>query len=245
MHSLLLLEISIVLLNCFYTQGLICPTDGLFSNPTDETTFYICSNSYPYLLNCPNGLIWSDEEKICQYPQNVLSTDKFEDIEPNGNVLLTDDGRVAKYISTKSEFTEVRGQRLYSSGTHKIHLKIDQIFDGEYGSWMFIGIISSKTRPYGSSHMSQSSYGWTIWENNKNMVYLNGRGEYNYRNYDNDIKTHDELILTIDCDKKQIRLWNNRTNKQYVIDQIDYAPLPWQLHINLGIKNDQIRILRS
>nr|DAA34695.1 TPA_inf: salivary mucin [Amblyomma variegatum] len=43
----------------------------LFANPNDCSTFYICSQGKPVLLECPKGLLFNDATKTCDYAYNV------------------------------------------------------------------------------------------------------------------------------------------------------------------------------
>ena len=59
-----------------------------------------------------------------------------------------------------------------------------------------------------------------------------------------EIKTNDVLQLTFDCEKRQIELFQERTNKRHTLAvNIDKAPFPWQLLLVLSRNNDSVRIL--
>ncbi|KAL7041988.1 hypothetical protein ACKWTF_000982 [Chironomus riparius] len=53
-------------------SNFICPIgDGNFKNPTDCTTFFICSNWYPHLFYCQPGLYYDEVCDCCDY-QSVV-----------------------------------------------------------------------------------------------------------------------------------------------------------------------------
>jgi hypothetical protein len=43
----------------------------LLPNPKDCSSFFICSNGVPIKLNCPAGLHFNDQLKVCDWPQNA------------------------------------------------------------------------------------------------------------------------------------------------------------------------------
>lgn len=46
--------------------------DGNYKDPAETTNGYItCSNGITYHMPCPEGLVWNDKAKICDYPHNV------------------------------------------------------------------------------------------------------------------------------------------------------------------------------
>jgi hypothetical protein len=57
--------------------------------------------------------------------------------------------------------------------------------------------------------------------------------------------TGDEIILTLDCDNKQIQLQHHRTKRlaQLSVD-LDKCPFPWKIVIRLQSAGDCVRILQ-
>ena len=43
----------------------------LLPHPTDCSKFFSCSNGNPIELDCPAGLHFNDELKVCDWPQNA------------------------------------------------------------------------------------------------------------------------------------------------------------------------------
>jgi hypothetical protein len=52
-------------------SGFTCITDGLFANPDDQHSFFHCSFSTPFLMQCPATLIWSQDKNSCDWNTNT------------------------------------------------------------------------------------------------------------------------------------------------------------------------------
>lgn len=166
----------------------------------------------------------------------LISPDKFE--KTCDNVQILENGFVAEHNGPNGH-AEVRGFTKYSRGTHKISLKIEKM---ENNLWMFWGIISQNTETINNSYSSTSAYGWA---KNPKQVYLNGKNNEGYNNYQGDIVENDILHLILNCDSQIIELENERTKEKYSIPiDLSVCPFPWQLHINLHSSKDRIRILK-
>ncbi|CAF1063100.1 unnamed protein product [Adineta steineri] len=162
------------------------------------------------------------------------SSEKFEKVCGNAHIL--ENGLVAEHDGTAST-AEIRGFEKYSTGIHKISLKIEKLSNNQ---WMFWGIISQNTAAKNDSYSSKSANGWTSTK----QVYLNGACNNGYNNYLADIVENDILYLTLNCDRQIIELENERTKQKNSIPiNLRGCPFPWQLHINLCYSNDRIRIL--
>jgi hypothetical protein len=48
-------------------SGFICITDGLFANPDDKHSFFQCSFSTPFLMQCPATLVWNQDKYSCDW----------------------------------------------------------------------------------------------------------------------------------------------------------------------------------
>ena len=162
--------------------------------------------------------------------------------EVNGLATIDDSNLRIKHADNDLKFVYCRGQQLYSQGRHTTRFKIEQ-GSGSYN--IFIGICSS------SIGLRQIIYNLAVvagWFSNSE-VWLHGRCNNNntskvngYRN--DDIKINDIFELTIDCDKKQIELFHDRTNKRQMIN-VDpvKAPFPWHILLALRRRGDCVRIL--
>ncbi len=83
---------------------------------------------------------------------------------------------------------------------------------------------------------------WSTYNN----ISLNGIIHVRYNEYKTDFEINDILELIIDCNRKIIRLINQRTkniNEIYV--DICKCPFPWQINLGLYFKDDRIRILST
>ena len=150
-------------------------------------------------------------------------------IEENGQVAIHDNS-----IDT----TEIRGRNIYSTGCHKIRLRIEQ----STNRWTFLGINSKLTPLQSQSHSCSSSYGWS----SNHAVWLNGEPKLHIPNKRIDMKNGDIINLIIDCDNLLIMIINERSEVQHELSvNIDYCPVPWQLHVVLQEPNSRLRILRE
>ncbi|CAF1358038.1 unnamed protein product [Adineta steineri] len=175
---------------------------------------------------------WLQRLEIMTDPIN--SSEKFE--KGCDSVHILENGLVAEHNETEIA-AEVRGFTKYSTGTHKIGLKIEKMTNN---NWMFWGIISQNTATQKNSFSSKSSNGWAMFK----YVYLNGEYSVGYNNYQGDIVENDILYLTLNCDSQTIELENERTKqKNSIAIDLNDCPFPWQLHINMYNSNDRIRIL--
>jgi len=134
---------------------------------------------------------------------------------------------------------EARGRGEYSSGQHRFRFQIE-VYNSS--KWIFIGIISKDTSMQSNSYGSSSSYGWA----GGSQVYLGGVQQGGYKNFKDDIEQNDIMELFCDCDKRIIRLTNERTKSVHELPiDINKCPFPWQIHVNLHYQNDCVRILAS
>ena len=180
-----------------------------------------------------NDGTWLQRLEIMTTPINP--TEKFEKV--CGNIKILENGFIAEHDATTGH-AEVRGFTKYSSGTHRIHLKIEKMTNN---NWMFWGIISQNTAMQINSYSSTSANGWAKVSK---QVYLNGKCHDGYSNYQGDIVENDILHLILNCDDRVIELENERTKHKYSIPiDLTGCPFPWQFHINLHGNNDRIRIL--
>ncbi|CAF3087959.1 unnamed protein product [Rotaria sp. Silwood2] len=192
------------------------------------------------LLTPSNVMLQKVSNEIWLQPMVVMtaslnSPDKFD--KASDNIKILENGFVAEHDGT-TDHGEVRGFKTYSTGTHKINLKIEEM---KNNNWMFWGIISQSTAMQHNSYSSTSANGWA---KNPKQVYLNGVNNEGYNNYQADIVKNDILHLTLNCDSQIIELENERTNQKNSIPiDLNRCPFPWQLHINLYSSNDRIRIL--
>lgn len=49
-----------------------CPSDGMFPNYYDCSTYIHCTNGIQYVQPCPEGLIWNLEGGYCDWPENTV-----------------------------------------------------------------------------------------------------------------------------------------------------------------------------
>jgi hypothetical protein len=155
-----------------------------------------------------------------------------------GNVKIEDNGQVITAHSNDS-YSTVRCQGDYSSGQHTFCFKIEHM---SLNNWMYFGIVSKNAPLQASSYNTSTTFGWIT----NNHVSLNGFLQGGYNNYKSDMVQNDTLELFLDCDRRMIRLTNERTsNKHEIPVNITGCPFPWQLSIGLYYQNDRVRCLSA
>jgi len=169
-----------------------------------------------------------------------ITQEKFSKVI--GSVILDDDGLIAKHANNDWNYEYVLGEQFYSEGRHTILFKIEQ---SGIPYNIFFGCISSEAIQSRISVKSPFTVGWFGF----NQVYQHGirNDNLNLHGYNsNVIAANDVLYLTFDCDKKQIELFHEDTNKRHILSvNIEQAPLPWQLLMMLTDKDDCVRIIST
>jgi hypothetical protein len=167
----------------------------------------------------------------------AITQDRFSTVI--GSVILDDEGFLAKHTADDWNYEYVLGEQHYSKGRHTILFQIEQ--NGTPYN-IFFGCISSQAIQNRISIKSMLTVGWFGY----NQIYQHGiRHDNPQHGYNsNAFATNDILHLTFDCEKRQIELFHEDTNKKYKLRvNITKAPFPWQLLMILTDKDDCIRIL--
>jgi hypothetical protein len=167
-----------------------------------------------------------------------ITQDRFSKVI--GSMILNEGGLLAKHTNEDWNYEYVLGERLYSQGRHTIQFKIEQ--NGTPYN-IFFGCISSQAIQHRISIKSSFTIGWFGY----NQVYQHGirNDNPNLHGYNsNEFATDDLVQLTFDCERKQIELFHEDTNKKHVLEiDITKAPFPWQLLMVLTDKDDCVRII--
>jgi hypothetical protein len=134
------------------------------------------------------------------------------------------------------ERKEIRGKNKYSSGCHKIRLRIESPFN----ITLLWGINSKATTLRSQSYSSKSAYLWC----NNNCTYSNGSSQSNTSNPRIGMNKNDIITLIFDCNNREISTINKRTNTKHELTvNIDNSPFPWQLHVNMNHVKECVCIL--
>lgn len=167
----------------------------------------------------------------------VIQPDELFD-RTSGNIRVEDDGQVIVH-SQWSDHSSVRGKREYSSGQHRIRFQIEELSSDQ---WAFFGIVS-KTAPIKAISIATPTAFGLAGQNGicQNGIYQNT----SKHSYTSDMDTNDKMELFIDCDRKVLRLTNERSWNSYELPiPIDQCPFPWQILLGLCCSaGDRIRIL--
>lgn len=155
-----------------------------------------------------------------------------------GSTLKIEENGFVVVLIDKDGHCEVRGRNSYASGINIIKFRIEKMLNNQ---WISFGVLSKSTPMASNSYNSPSFYGWG---QNTSQTFLNGSLQDGYAGYDGDIKEKDMIELIINCDAKNIQLFNHRSNKRYEIP-IDSSKcsFPWKLSVNLINVNDRVRII--
>jgi hypothetical protein len=170
---------------------------------------------------------------------NGVLTDYFERIV--GSIQIIEDGRVAVHGQTNQN-AAVCGRCEYSSGQHQFRFNVQQSSGHGYFS---CGIVS-KSAPMESLLLNSSSY------NNMHDGYYNNSRFFSARNDQNlsyftdhyrSTQTNDMIELVIDCDRRIMRLTNERTCQTQDLNvNLNTCPFPWQFFVTLSNANDRVRL---
>jgi len=166
--------------------------------------------------------------------------EKFLDVL--GPVILENEGYLAKHTGPPWNYAYIRGHLLHYRGHHTHRFKLEKC---HLPYRIFIGCMSSETAFEQDAFKSFSTVGWF----GNNQVYEHGRcssncKKYNYNTYL--IQINDVLRITFDCDKKQVKLFNERLNTLSTIKvDINKTPYPWRLLMVMLHEGDCVRILTN
>lgn len=159
----------------------------------------------------------------------TLPCEKFEKIV--GAISLSKDRLTATCNDRHWNGSTISGTNIYSTGVHSIRFRITK----KGRNNLFFGIKSSLKEANPWNHKTPFAYGW--WEipidnNEKNPP------------KDSNIRTNDEVTLTLDCLYNQIQFEHHRTNR-YIDETIsnEQCPLPWKIAIVLYSPGDSVTIL--
>jgi hypothetical protein len=177
-----------------------------------------------------------DDAPLVRNISFVLKTinERFERVFDDKLRIVEDGEAVINGGSTG--WSEIRGTNEYSSGCHKIRLRIERVFD----AGGFFGINSKATPLKSLSFSSKTACGWS----SNNCINSNGLYMEKSSGHRIEININDIITLIFDCDKRKISMINERTNVRHGISvNIEDCPFPWQLHVNIGDAQGCIRIL--
>ena len=151
-----------------------------------------------------------------------------------GAASLSEDGLRAAYLDHIGSHGSTCGVTLYSSGVHSIRFQIV----GDWGHYFFSGILTSLQEITARAFETPSAYGW--WDFESRVVHGEvgrlGKGDF--------IEKDDELILTIDCDRRQIQLSHHRTNTDdHLSIDLQVCPFPWKFLVGFDWRGGCVQLL--
>jgi hypothetical protein len=211
------------------------PNICIDENETSKSIIHLIRLRDQQKHRSPNFAVKSLQHRISAIEKSRSSSnERFDEIF--GPAIITEGGLVVTCCSDSIfSYSIIYGADRYSSGTHRIHFRIDKIGDLR----LFFGITASSVKMTRASTRDKSLYGWC----DLNKVVENGERQ---KSADSKvIRMGDEVTLTLDCDNRQIRLQHHRTNRllQLYID-INNCPFPWKTVVELPSEGDSVRILQ-
>jgi hypothetical protein len=159
----------------------------------------------------------------------------FERFRTSPDVRLTDNDRRYEKISQKDGWQCVFGILNYSTGIHRIRLKLEKCIMNT-----LIGICSRNKPPKDSPFYNKpTTHGWFTHD----YVITNGHGQGSHPIWP-PVNENDILELTINCDEKSLSILNERNQAQNSMEvDINQAPFPWCLLILHYDKDNQISLV--
>ncbi|CAF1123926.1 unnamed protein product [Didymodactylos carnosus] len=162
---------------------------------------------------------------------SILRREKFSEVF--GAATVSEDGLVATYLGPWIGDSSICGINLYSSGTHHIHFRIVEKFYRP----PFFGIISASQTMVERLLESPSTNGWSSFD----FPVINGKDERVGR--DKIIQSHDEVTLTLDCDRQQLFFKHHRTKRLLHLPiDLRECPFPWKMLVVLRRRGDCLRL---
>jgi hypothetical protein len=185
----------------------------------------------PHLSSVSNQRSAENNHIIC-VETPVLTHEKFHHFL--GRVALSEDGLLATCLGTYWDGSNVYGTRLYSSGRHEIHFRIEN----KGSNNLFFGINTTSYDMPLQTLTSSYVYGW--WEFDQAIESVSGHRVHTDRN----IRAGDDVTMILDCDDRQIRLGHHRMNMiTHIPVELEKCPFPWKILVTLRSPGDSIRIL--
>jgi len=176
-----------------------------------------------------------DTSTTTSVPQEVQSEQEVEHFqtEAASDVQLTDNHRRCEKITQRPDWQAVFGTLNYSTGIHKIRLKLEK------GSFdIVLGICSRNKQPTGPYFYDKpTTHGWFI----NGYVVKNGQNPRPgwFQVY------HDEILeFIINCTEQSLSIRNEQSEKQDSMQvNIAEAPFPWCLLVLLHYKTNRVSLV--
>ena len=193
---------------------------------TDEMIGEYHHSSIPLIKIVDPNPSWTLDQSL-----SALPDEKFEKFV--GAITLSKDRLTATCSGSHWNGSNISGTNLYSSGIHSIRFRI--LKKGRNN--LFFGITSSLKDSNPWNRKTPFAYGW--WE-------IPFTADEKHLPKNSNIRTGDEVTLTLDCLVGQIQFEHHRTNR-YIDETItnEQCPLPWRLAVVLYTPGDSVRLLSN
>ena len=162
---------------------------------------------------------------------SVIS-DRFS--ESVGGIQLCNNGLTAACLNGCFDGSYAAGRDRYSFGKHHIRYRIER----KESDFFFFGILTATQTLQPRTSSAPSVCGW--WELDFSVIH----GESMAKNFKKTFIDDDELMLTLDCDHREIQLEHRRTQRVVTLPvDLNRCPFPWKIVLRLDTVGDRVTIL--
>lgn len=169
---------------------------------------------------------------VDKVPQPEQEIQRFRTTH-SAHIQLTDNDRKCEKIGKNGDYQSVVGTLTYTSGIHRIRLKVEKGF-----SDIFFGICSETKLPNGAYLYDKPSvHGWFV------HGYLVKNGHSPQPGW-SIVDVDDILELTINCDEQKLSIHNETTGAKNSMEvNTDEAPFPWCLFVLIHFTGSRLSLL--
>ncbi|CAF1223651.1 unnamed protein product [Rotaria sp. Silwood1] len=216
-----------------------------WQNKLNELKTDIVDSSSSYNLvkdnkHSPIYLIQIEVKNIVDKNSNVqLSNhvdDKFGLIF--GPVQLDRTAMHSTHVGDNEVYGRIRGQQKYSRGRSMIRFKIERARSSKQ---LFFGITTTNADLDQRLWSDPATIGWC----GDNNIWQHGcHNQLEDQSINNQFQMGDTLQLVLDCNQKQIELYNERTDKRHILRvDLKQTSFPWQFLVGLYSYSDCVTII--
>ncbi|CAF2050997.1 unnamed protein product [Rotaria magnacalcarata] len=142
------------------------------------------------------------------------------------------------YVGDDDGYGRIRGQQKYSQSRSMIRFKIEKTRSPQA---LFFGITTSNANLDQRLWSDPATIGWC----GDNSIWVHGyHDNIKSQSVDDRFQFGDILQLTLNCDRNQIELYNERTDKTHIqcVD-LKETPFPWHFLVGLFSNGDCVTIV--
>lgn len=153
----------------------------------------------------------------------------------HGPVYLDESEKYSTHLGCDEEYGRIRGQNKYSRGRSMIKFKIKE---SNCPRNLFFGITTTNADLDQRVWSASATVGWS----GNNTVWKHGAlHDVKTISRNDEFQMDDTLQLILDCDREQVELYNERTDKRD-IQHVDLTQTPFPWHFLIGLRSDGDRV---